>query len=63
MGALEGDANGDGFVNFRRRTANTQPLGRRRMPRSSAVPTVNADGFVNSGDTVIVRARSGNALP
>ena len=26
MGALEGDANGDGFVNCRRRTANAQPL-------------------------------------
>ena len=62
MGALEGDANGDGFVNAGD-AVQTRNRSGQTTDATNFRSDVNADGVVNSGDTVIVRARSGTALP
>ena len=62
MSLLIGDANGDGFVN----SGDAQQTHNRSNQATDATnfrSDVDADGFIDSVDTTVVRARSGTALP
>ena len=62
MGALEGDTNGDGFVNAGD-ALQTRTRAGQQADAANFRSDANLDGVINSGDTTFVRARSGTGLP
>ncbi len=62
MGALEGDTNGDGFVNAGD-ALQTRTRAGQQADAANFRSDANLDGFINSGDTIFIRGRSGTGLP
>jgi hypothetical protein len=62
MGALEGDTNGDGFVNAGD-ALQTRTRAGQQADAANVRSDANLDGFINSGDTIFIRGRSGTGLP
>jgi hypothetical protein len=62
MNVLQGDSNGDRFV-------NSADIGQTKSKSGQPVDSmnfredVNADGFLNSADIGLVKSKSGTALP
>jgi hypothetical protein len=62
VGFLNGDVNGDRFVNVGD-TIPTRSASGASLNSTNFQYDVNVDGMINVGDTTVVRSKSGDFLP